>query len=373
MHPPLALAPRHNDAATLLDGIRVAASQLVLVGHAIAFFRVCPALNWPRVPYMQNVAVVWFFLISGFLIAFTLRKRLAEDPAHRFSGYFAARVGRIYAGYLPALLFVAAVDQVLVRMVPAYPHAAAYDVKTFVGNLFMLQDTPFCRLFSPPITSFGSARPFWTLAVEMWIYLFVGAVVLFVHRLTPLRAAAIGLFAAVPLVNLWGGRGVGLFGIWLLGAGVEWILSAGWLSRWRSFALAALGLLASATWAIIIWRHKSPYVRASYPPLAVAFLALLALSFRGRATVSRPTLQRVVAYLAGYSFTLYLTHYTILTAMVLLPIPLSAPARFWISVVGANVIALVLAQFTERRHKQLAAAIARRLAPAAAVSGSRAR
>jgi peptidoglycan/LPS O-acetylase OafA/YrhL len=28
------------------------------------------------------------------------------------------------------------------------------------------------------LTSFGSARPFWTLAIEVWIYLFVGAVVL---------------------------------------------------------------------------------------------------------------------------------------------------------------------------------------------------
>jgi hypothetical protein len=41
----------------------------------------------------------------------------------------------------------------------------------------MLQDFP-----GLPITSFGSARPFWMLAIEWWIYLFVGAVFFFIVK-----------------------------------------------------------------------------------------------------------------------------------------------------------------------------------------------
>src|SRR5262249_40608034 len=222
MHTPAPLDPRRNDAACLLDAVRLVAAQAVLVGHGISFFKVYQTLDYPAAPYMQNVAVVCFFLVSGFLIAHTLRQRMVDNPAYTFRDYFAARFARIYSGYLPALVLVAVVDGFLISRSADYPHRAAYSPIVFGANLFMLEDAgrPFAKILGATITSFGSGRPFWTLAIEMWIYLFVGAAVLFRRRLTAGRVVLLLIFSVVPFKNLWGGRGAGLFGAWLLGAGV---------------------------------------------------------------------------------------------------------------------------------------------------------
>src|SRR5262245_63285962 len=54
MHTPAPLDPRRNDAACLLDAVRLVAAQAVLVGHGISFFKVYQTLDYPAAPYMQN-------------------------------------------------------------------------------------------------------------------------------------------------------------------------------------------------------------------------------------------------------------------------------------------------------------------------------
>ena len=59
-----------------LDLIRGLSSQLVVVGHGISFFGIFTSFHQPNFPWIQNIAVLIFFILSGFLISYsTFRKK----------------------------------------------------------------------------------------------------------------------------------------------------------------------------------------------------------------------------------------------------------------------------------------------------------
>jgi len=63
----------------ILDMLRGLASQLVLVGHAMSYFGVMKILHPPNFPWIQNIAVVVFFILSGFVITRSVVIRTAES------------------------------------------------------------------------------------------------------------------------------------------------------------------------------------------------------------------------------------------------------------------------------------------------------
>ena len=75
----VSLDPNSNDTSFFLDLLRFGSAQAVCVGHAIVFFGVASFLRPPRFPYLQNLGVLAFFLLSGFLIAHVL-SRSERDP-----------------------------------------------------------------------------------------------------------------------------------------------------------------------------------------------------------------------------------------------------------------------------------------------------
>jgi peptidoglycan/LPS O-acetylase OafA/YrhL len=100
------LDPKENDTSLTLDLLRAVAAQMVCVGHAIIFFVSGSRPQW--LPVMQNIGVLIFFLISGFVIAATLSRR-SGDPDYGFLRFFVDRFARIYSGLLPALVLILAV------------------------------------------------------------------------------------------------------------------------------------------------------------------------------------------------------------------------------------------------------------------------
>ena len=63
-------------SSVILDFIRGASAQVVVIGHGISFFGIFTFLHEPNFPWMQNIAVLIFFLLSGFLIPYsTIRKK----------------------------------------------------------------------------------------------------------------------------------------------------------------------------------------------------------------------------------------------------------------------------------------------------------
>ena len=162
-----------NDTSVTLDLLRAIAAQMVCVGHGIAFFM--PPWRPSELPLMQNVGVLIFFVLSGLLISFTLIER-SKHSSYGFGTFWLERFARIYSALVPALLFVAVLDGVVIHIFNERAFADYYTAKTFVGNLFMfeLYRGVLAKYLRTP--AFGSASPLWTLAIEWHIYMFVAAV-----------------------------------------------------------------------------------------------------------------------------------------------------------------------------------------------------
>jgi len=301
-------------SSVFLDLIRGLSAQAVVVGHGLYFYGIINFKTTSDAFIIQNYAVLIFFILSGFLITYSTANKLRRRTDYGFSHFFTDRFARIYTGFIPALLFVLFVDSISRSIYPdAYPYAASFNVKTFIGNLLMLQDIPGANyLFGGRMTSFGSGRPFWSLAIEWWIYLFFGWALL---RLLPRKGNRwVNLLVFLPLLivpsfNLWGGRGNGLMMTWLLGGLAYLIIAGGYLNKLSQWHL----------WLLSGWLTALGVVRflktgAEYDPI-LAFLstAVILLLTKAFASYQWPArLAWLIRKNAAFSFTLYLVHYAVM-------------------------------------------------------------
>lgn len=262
-------------ASLCLDLLRILAAQSVLVGHLLSYFH---PLSW-----LQNGAVVVFFFISGYLIAMSVTAKRRQKN-YAFKQFFLERFSRIYAVFLPAILLVVFIDGLFILRQPQlYRFYEAFNLKTFIANLLMLQYWP-----SIP---FGTGRPFWALPLLWWNYLAYGWLVLSKKKWLSL------LWGIIPLYSLFYGRGQGLVLIWWLGVAVYYLFSS----------------------TVRLPKHTN----------------------------------QLVKYFAGYSLTLYLTHYSL--GVFFRDQLVSMPQQFfWYLLVGCNLVAAALARFSERQYPRLA-------------------
>ena len=103
---------------------------------------------------------------------------------------------------------------------------------------------------------------------------------------------------------------------------------------------------------LLVTRARLEYNFLTYASLTVFLFAVLAASQARRLITSEPVM-RTVKFFADYSFTLYLTHYSILLAVFFI-----RPERdfyiFATMVIIANIVAIAIAIPTEMRHRELA-------------------
>jgi peptidoglycan/LPS O-acetylase OafA/YrhL len=350
-------------ASIMLDTLRSGASQVVVIGHAISFLGIWPALQPPRAPYVQDIGVVVFFVLSGLLITHTTRMKLGDDRRpYAPRDFFIDRASRIYTAFLPALVLVVGIDAVGRRLVPERygSYLDASGVWTFLGNVLMLQDFPgleggLARFGGPTfeLTSYGTARPFWTIAVEWWIYLLVGW--LLVVRATgrrrspwtPVVVIATVPFLIVPFHHLVGGRGNGLTAVWMFGA----LGSYAWPVLARSRVPSVILLGAGATFGagacavLYVTGHEAYHLGFG---LAVAVAVALAVAGLRADVDAGAFWHRVVVAIAAYSFTLYLLHYSV-TVFALAWLDPSVLSLV-ILVVVCNLVAALVAAVTERNY-----------------------
>jgi peptidoglycan/LPS O-acetylase OafA/YrhL len=350
------LASTRNDTSITLDACRALAAQMVCCGHALVFFGVGDAVRPPHIPLMQNIGVLLFFVMSGFLISATLFRKSAA-PEYGFKQYFIDRFARIYSGLLPALAFIVVVDGLVIQQSGDPTISRSYDLKTLIANLLM--NVGYRGIFPNfmPREAFGSASPLWTLAIEWHIYMFVGAAFfIFIRRgslylLIPLLL----FFGQTPVRYILGsthgnGVGTGLFALWLGGAAIYVVLSRYIPPLWAS---AALLVASTALYAFGIV-PGAEYDLATYPALVVVVGSLIAVTQR-TAVIGRATAIRIAA---DYSFTLYLIHHTMMFAVVTLVPGAQGWLWFFAVVAAANAAAYAIACLCEMRHRKFAAWIA---------------
>jgi peptidoglycan/LPS O-acetylase OafA/YrhL len=365
--------PRHSTlspAATVsLDVIRALAAQIVVVGHTISTSGTFMWIQPPRFPFIQNIGVLVFFTISGLLICRTARESARARPGFTFGIYLFERATRIYSGLIPALIFIVVAD-VTAAQFASGRYAANLTVLAFAGNLVFLQGYPASMLMRhahlaanvtdvPPL---GSGRPLWTLSVEWWLYVFFGAMFLRWPQSKLGRAATLALFlASAPMILLYaaGTAAPGLIAAWFIGAAAVWLLdlSSGAASWWRLGAAAAVIATVGAVSLPRMAATGYDFQASVAVALGVVWLLVWAQS---RKSPVGALWARSAHFVASYSYTLYLIHYSlILFLKATLP---SSPYIFdGLAIIGSNLVALAIATLGELHYKSLRRMLAQSL------------
>src|SRR6478609_5849272 len=130
-----------KSSSILLDLIRGISAQLVVIGHLFSFYNIFGLRQHENRFLMQEFGVVIFFILSGFLIGYSVDNK-SEKHVYTFRHFFLDRFSRIFIAYIPALFVIALLDAAAWKISGSTGYAEAQNIQTFVGNIFMLQDFP---------------------------------------------------------------------------------------------------------------------------------------------------------------------------------------------------------------------------------------
>ena len=356
--PPGAIANGHamtDMASAYLDALRAAGANVVIASHVLALY-----FGIHRYPF-GALGVAVFFLLSGFLIMQSMLNWL-NKPEPRLAGFIADRVARIMTPYLPALVFVAVANVALIRS--TYGAAGqSTGVLAFLGNLLLLQDhavfqgLEFSGIDFPwRIRPYNSAEPFWTIAIEMWIYVSFGLFFFCLLKREKIdRVVGIALAAiALPVViwNAAAGGGTSLTLIWLLGA------LAGYLFHlWRAKGYANIRSVAGAVSLFGLVALVGRAGKIGFQPYDFQTATLMAMIMFGvlgllMCVQSAPAaLRGSMNFLASYSYSLYLVHNTALIVVLENVNTQQAWSHVAIAVVAAHVCSYLLYIAFERHYR----------------------
>ncbi|MBI5716118.1 MAG: acyltransferase [Burkholderiales bacterium] len=371
-------APAMSGAASAyLDAVRAIAANVVVVSHVLLVYVGGSSMG------AAAFAVALFFLLSGFLITQSMLNWQSR-PQPRLGGFLADRVARILTPYVPALLLVVAANAFFISSKWGEPGVNS-GALAFLGNLLMLQDHSAFQLLAIlhvdvpwRIRPYNAAEPFWTVSIEMWIYVATGLFFFCVLGHERIRRRVLWPLVAlsVPVVvwNAAAGGGKSLTLIWLLGAVAGWAIaglsaSGGRRTAWLAIWLVALG-------AAGLGGRIAKVGFDAYELQTAALIAMLVFGVLiGLARVPSvpPLLERGCRFLASYSYSLYLIHNTVLIAAFEatqdMPRWLSIP----LGVLLSHAVAIALYWAFERHHRRVAQWLrprfARAIAPPVAATG----
>jgi peptidoglycan/LPS O-acetylase OafA/YrhL len=327
-----------NDTSLALDLLRAVAAQMVCVGHALN-------LSGIYYTYAPAIGVLLFFILSGFVIAYTLKSK-TDAGDYSLGRYAIERFSRIYCAYLPAMVLFAAVEYFLRWRGIGPDSSGPVSFSNFLGNLAMLQNYPGPYGFP----QFGMSGQTSSIAAEFHIYFFVGALYFFFIGRQRTIALIVGLLSArMPLGYFLSLEGRALFALWLIGFVIYFFVHS---IRPDKTTAAGLCMLTVGISFICrgFWQYPDVYNIANFSLLALSFSTLVVL------TQNSYLLQRagtMIHFVAGYSLTLFLVHFVLIRALYLLW-PGHPWLTFLIGIIGANIFAAALARYTEARYKNVA-------------------
>jgi peptidoglycan/LPS O-acetylase OafA/YrhL len=291
-----------------LDALRALAAFAVFVAHVGDYGVVAPELAaW--VPEFGHDAVVVFFVLSGYVIAFTAGARHPD-----LGDYAAARAARLYSVALPVLLLTFARAAVGVGLAPdlyvdryqlAKPALYVPFHLAFLGELWWLSEQPVANV------------PYWSLGYEAWYYLLFGLLAYYRGTARVLLGAACVLLMGF---KLWL-----LLPIWLAGVLVHAVGDRGPPRPAAARALmgAVLAVYAgyklSGLEPLLVELGNAPFGGLEATPLGSArhwlhdaWVGLLVAAYLYAMRHARlgigARLGRGIRVAASFTFTLYLLH-----------------------------------------------------------------
>ena len=351
---PGAIAP---GLSLYLELLRLLAATEVVLFHVNGF----PLLGGHRAAWnaFGHEAVVVFFVLSGFVIAFA-----AETREHTAKVFAVSRLTRIYSVAVPCLLFTLLFDRIGLALMPQLYAGLVTDgsalVRLILGGLFLNESwTLSAQMFSN--------TPYWSIAYEFWYYAVFAALFYFRGRTRIALTALACLIAGYKILLL--------FPIWALGWGVyRWtqshqvkpllgvllfvqpalVLYLDYHMGWTRHAGELLaGMIGQDHWRIgLSWSRYVLTDTLLGCSMAAHFVGAAALSpwlERALSPLARP-----VKWLTARSFTLYLLHQPAMLLAGAVLLTLGIPLLGSWSVFAATLgIVLAVAQISELQKHRL--------------------
>ncbi len=295
-----------------LDLIRFLAASLVMLYHANWIFR--PGLT---ITSLGHEAVVVFFVLSGFVIAYVTDTREQD-----FRDFMVARGARIFSVAIPAIILTAALDATGFWLEPdVYPaDYRAWDlplVRVITSALFLNE------IWTLGIQLFTNV-PYWSLNYEVWYYVLFGVLHFLRGRRRTLALVLLCLFLGPKILLL---LPVWWLGVWVyrserlrnISSGQAWLCVL--LSLVGGYYYIALNLgqfgwdWVQHTFGVELHRQLS-FSRQFVTDYYLG--AVLALNFVGMRIVlagkdgTPAVVEGPIRYFAGSTFSIYLYHQPLL-------------------------------------------------------------
>lgn len=359
------------------DIVRALAAQAVLIGHLRnvvfpkTFLIELPGGKlMPREGAFQfeNIGVLAFFIISGFLIAKTAQASVRRGG--NLLEFMIARAARIGTPYIVLLAILLVIEPILYSDGQNLKYLVVrLDWSRFWLNCLMLFNNPVLKNVGEAMGTgalsagvFGTLAQAWTLVIEWWIYLVFGIFYYTIHdkdRWTATRLTLLAFGLVVPLHSL-------LFGNGLV---IAWVIGMTCLmfhDRCLQIARPTKLLFLALFTFVAVLRcavTRNDLYDAIFTICASG--ALMSLYFLMAERPGTPSIgSRAMTILSDISYSLYLTHLSVLIAAVtlfpgMLDNPIAGVALFF----GCNIIALGYYWSVERHYHIVArhmTALARR-------------
>lgn len=337
-----------------LDLVRLCAAIAVLLTH-LAYPRFSGGLLIELRTY-GNDAVMVFFVLSGYVIAYTAATR-DRDPA----SYTVNRLARLYSVAAPAVFLTFLLDQIGQRLDPALYDGFWYQGEDPVGR--MLEALSFTNELWFQSTRLFTNGPYWSLGYEFWYYVLFASAWFYTGRLRWALVGTVALIAGPKILLL---LPVWLLGVWVYRINTRETPGAIWGSVlfFGSIALYVAFRAYGMRDALLDWSYEllgRAFVRNelvwSDEFLSGYFIgALVACNFVGFHALSgrvAPFIARgeaVIRDWAGYTFSIYLFHYPVLQFLAaLFPLDPKSPAAIVFLFVATLLTCRGLGYYTEKR------------------------
>jgi peptidoglycan/LPS O-acetylase OafA/YrhL len=311
--PKFAQHPVHHSIIGL-NLLRATAALLVFLGHVRgSCFVEFGALPHPQQGLLAKMlfgltrtgheAVLVFFVLSGYLVGGQVIRRVSSGTFN-IAAYGLDRATRIFIPLIPACIFTV----ILTRLVTGQTPNSLQLLLNMLGLNGVLTDT------------LSLNAPLWTLSYEIWFYILAGAVgVLFSVR----KKAVIAFFIIASSVAVFCVLEARYALFWSMGAVSISILG---FRTPRFFALFGLLIFSCGILDYQLAAESKSFINVVYLPIPVAEALIVLGVCLSIPYFCDPTtdsslrfLQRPAVYLSSISYTLYLFHYPLNSALGFFP------------------------------------------------------
>lgn len=348
--------PMSKPLSLYLDLVRLLAAVIVMVYH-FAYARFSGGgLQFIRDSHIGSDAVITFFVLSGFVIAYVTASHDKEIKT-----YLINRLSRLWSVVIPALILTIVADQLGRAINPAaydgWWYQADSPIIRILANVLFVNEIWFETI--RPFTN----GPFWSLSYEFWYYVIFGALFYFRGALRIALVLAAMLIAGPKILLLWPIWMLGVF-TWMLSQRITLSASQGVICFFLPFVIYVMIKVFAIDHSLMQWTAEMLNARKAQDVLGFSdeFLisyvygGLIAMNFLGFQALA-PHLGKALAFFekpiraaAGLTFSIYLFHYPLFQffSAVLDP-EMNLLLRNCTMFLGSLLIIIVVGQFSERK------------------------